>query len=278
MTNGTEKGTSAAALAALLAWALFGAGCAEAPFKAVVATSQMGEHLADHAAEVRAIEESCFLMRALQKGSKCPAELDRWSRALDMIVAYSRQLDRAASEGGPDVHGEVAAALDGTARWTKLSQDADKNVAAVASAVTAFVSREATRAAVQSAIRAAGPSLDVVVKGLVTHIQIERRYLLQLRCAVACDAGVPMDAAMCPETKGVECKPDDDEGTALAVARTSLDLVREDQALAAAESAVTAFGAAHALLYKNVEHLDTAELFKSVIEDIGAAQKAAGGT
>jgi len=252
-------------------------GCAETQLKAVSATSQMGEHLADHAAEVRAIEESCFLMRALQKGTKCPADLDRWSRALDMLVAYSRQLGRAAGDAGPDIHGEVAAALDGTARWTGLSQDADKSISKVASAVTAFVSREATRAAVQKAIRDAGPSLDIVVKGLVAHIQIERRYLLQLRCSVACDAGLAMDAAQCPETKGVECKPSADEGTALAVARASLELSREDQALDAAEKAVTAFGAAHARLYKNVDHLDKEELYKSVIEDIGAALKATGG-
>lgn len=238
-------------------------------FKAVTATSQMGEKLAEYKTQVGLFERTCALLHATGTGTECPkqASSEKWEKALDMLVAYSKQLDAAASQQAPDVQDDVNAALGAAqkAGWTSLSDDTDLNISRVATAVAAFVSREATRDALQKTIRDVGPALDAVLALLVAHLRTEQEDLDMLRCNVACASGSPRDASACPPAAA--CKPPE-PGTATLLVELEQRLDDEDAALTSTIRSVTAFGKAHHDLYAHVEHLDAKELYKAVLEDV----------
>jgi hypothetical protein len=261
-------------LAVLVGFAAVG-GCVCVRLDAVTATSKIGERLADYSPQTRVIVDNCHLLRALNRAKTCPKDADRWSNALDMLVSYSKELERAADSKGPSVQDNVNKALDQVTaqHWSSLAKDDNQKIATVASAVTAFLFREATRSSLQRAIREAGPGLDEVVSLLVAHLQIEQAQLALLRCDVSCQAGSPLDTKACPQTSAATCTVRD-EATAFGFARFSVELDVQDHSLSDAQKAVKAFGAAHRQLYKHVNELDAKETIGAVLEDISAAMKA----
>jgi hypothetical protein len=261
-------GTLAAALA------LASTACVD--LKAVTATSQVGESLATYEEPIRLLDETCHLGRVLIGASRCPKDLAKWQKALAMLVAYSRGLDRAANSKPPSVSDAVGGALDqaGKAGWLSLSSGAEDAVEKVASGIAAFLSREATRRSIQQAIREVGDALDTVVQLLVAHLALERAYLLGVRCQVACRAGLPLDPAQCPEIAMATCQTQDDvRGTWFFELEARLDV--QDAALDRASTVIAAFGKAHRHLYDQVEHLGAADLYKAVVDDVSFTASAA---
>lgn len=251
------------------------ASCAS--LKAVSATAEAGEQLALYEPELRLSARTCRLLVAARLSSRCPTSTPRFPRALEMLTLYARQLGRVANAEPPRVADDVQKALDtaGKAEWLSLSEDADKNVAKVASGVTAFLAREVNRAAAQHAIREVGPALHEVVTLLVAHLELERKQLVLARCKLACASGRAEGPALCPETAGVEC-PAPEAGSAIVLTEVLMDLEDEDRRLVAAQKAFRAFQAAHARLYNNVDALDSDAVYRSIVEDVSAALKAGG--
>jgi hypothetical protein len=145
-------------------------------FKAVTATSQLGEQLAGYRPQVSVIRESCQLLRIFGAGTACPSQVEKYEKALDALVAYSKQLDAAAGEKAPTVSDDLQKALGqtGTAQWTSLPSGTESDIVSFATGVSAFLTREATRASVQKAVRDVGPSLDKVSGLLIEHFLIEQ--------------------------------------------------------------------------------------------------------
>jgi hypothetical protein len=250
-------------------------GCTS--LKAVRVTAEAGEQLAVYEPELRYSERTCRLLIAARLGSKCPTSAPRWTQALAMLTSYSRQLGKVAKAEPPSVGDDVQKALDaaGTAHWLSLTEDTDKNIAKVASGVTAFLTQEANRAAAQHAIHEVGPALDEVVKLLVIHLRIEREQLARAGCLLACAAGRPGSAELCPETVPSLCTSPE-AGTAFLFTQALFELEDQDRRLFDAQKAFRAFQAAHARLYNNVDAIDSDAVYRSIVEDVSVALKAGG--
>ena len=268
--------TSGYALAVLLGLGA-AAGCAS--FEAVTAASKVGTKLGDYAPQTRVSLDNCRQLRALLPEATCPKETERWSRALEMLVAYSNELGRIANPKGPSVQDSVNKVLDQGAshHWLPLTGDENKAISQFAQVVSTLLLREMTREAMQKAIREAGPQMDEVVRLLSDYFKEEQKQLGFLRHEIACRAGSPLDGRPCAASP---LKPGNASSQALALwyAQLSLELDAQDSQLAVAQRAVEAFGKAHHELYVHVEHLDDKEVLKAVMEDLGAVMTAPSAT
>ena len=250
------------------------AGCSSS-YRAVTATAQVGENLAQYRPQVSVLGESCQLEQVFEPAAKCPARTEKYEKALDALVAYARELEDAA--GDTPLHTgdavEVALGRVNAAHWSALPPETEPAITTFTHEVSIFLTRSATRTSVQTTIKAIGPSLDSVADILTTHFTNERVYLQQLRCRLSCEIGSPKGVDECPElapaVASFECKPTD---VTRAVLLFELDarMQKQDIALGRAAKNMRAFRKAHAKLVQNVDHLGSATLYDGILDEVRA--------
>ena len=261
---------------ALLALAACGSS-----YRAVTATAQVGENLEQYRPQVSVLGESCQLEQVFEPAAKCPARTEKYEKALEALVAYARELEAAAGDTPLHTGDAVETALGrvDAAHWTALPADTEPVIATFTHEVSVFLTRSATRASVQKTITAIGPSLDSVTDILTTHFTNERANLQQLRCRLSCEIGSPKDSAECPELApavvAFECKAPD-VTKAVLLFELEARMQKQDIALGRAATTMRAFRKAHAKLVQNVDHLGSATLYDSILDEVRAVMASAG--
>jgi len=238
---------------------------------AVIATAKAGESLADHQSAMTAIDDNCHEMVVARRATRCPKNTAQASWALSALVGYSGALDRAASPAVVDVKDHAATALRSAylSGWTTLSWDDQDKVSTLTGIVASLLTREMSRTAVTSAIRAAGPTVDRLAELLLKHLAVETRYLQNELCFLRCQEGLPQSDGNCPGDS--VCPPPNDSEVLLPLGALELALEREAGDLRSAGDAVRTFRAAHQALYTHVDDLSSTELLQVVKGDLTTA-------
>jgi len=170
-----------------------------------------------------------------------------------------------------DVKDHAATALRSAylSGWTTLSWDDQDKVSTLTGIVASLLTREMSRTAVTSAIRAAGPTVDRLAELLLKHLAVETRYLQNELCFLRCQEGLPQSDGNCPGDS--VCPPPNDSEVLLPLGALELALEREAGDLRSAGDAVRTFRAAHQALYTHVDDLSSTELLQVVKGDLTTA-------
>ena len=243
-------------------------GCVS--LKSVSATAELGQNLRDHEPSLRHFDENCRLLIGAGLQSRCPAQGDKWVRALHMVSDYARELGELASSDEPSVGAELGATLDVARRagWLKLTQDGDRAIADAAQKIAAFLTREYSRAELGKVVRDVHPSLSRVLGLLVQHLAVEREQLGILQCHVACAAGTPLARDVCPDTPASACEKPADPAVSFSMTSLSAELQVRATSIDEAQRAVVAFGKAHQRLNDNASRLGDSSVYKQILSDV----------
>lgn len=256
----------------LLALAL--AGCSTS-YRAVTATAQVGENLERYRPEVSVLGESCQLEQVFEPEALCPAQNEKFEKALDALVAYARELELAAGDSPVSTGDDVEKALGrvDAAQWSKLPAGTEAEIVTFTKEAAHFLDRATNRRSVQETIKAVGPSLDRTAEILTAHFDAEREYLTSLRCRLSCEIGRPKPVEECPDLRpaaaAFECKMPD-VTKAVLLFELEARMQKEDIALRRAAANVRAFRKAHAKLHENVDRLSSVALYGTVLDEVRA--------
>ena len=225
-----------------------------AQYRAVTLTSKAGARLRGDAHAMLVSLDICNQRRALRLSHRCPEDSDKWIHAVDVLVAYSFALDRLANDGKRSIGDDPAGDELSVAR---LTSGGDPDVGKLAKVVAALVSATEKRHTLSEGIHQADPVIQTVTQHLLGHLQQEQDQLDDLRCKIACDAGI-RDEGRCPQNPP-DCHAEDDQH-ALWFAGIGSELDRRADEINIATRDVTAYASAHAELEKDFGNVDDVEL------------------
>ena len=264
-------------------------GCSD-HFPAVKAAGIAGQDMAKQGSALGASAEICRDANALMHGtSRCDdveKQAVRWGKITEAMGAYSVKL--AALADAKDVSSsdpvQAALAAGAKAKVLSLTSEHDSAIAAFAGAVVTVLSERYRAHVLDDAIGHTDPSLQRIVSLVKGEVDLRLGEIKRAESAIdkiadALQMGTaapPHDAAHDGHDAGPAITTDVHivEGTLVALALMRQDLERKAIQYTKLETAITAFGAAHAALAKHVGELNAELVVKEVVQIVTAAEAA----